>query len=200
MFLNCVALNRVDIAEPWTHYARQGNSLFLFRIVLGLIGMVLVLPAVGMIGFLIYEMVSHHSVHVGGIFGIAGFAMWLIVVTIILVLIRKFTMDFVVSIMFLRGNRTMEAWSEFRTLLAANLGHFALYILFCILLHLVIGMMIFAIVIVTCCCAGCLFAIPYLGTVLLLPVFVFKRAYSLHYLAQYGPAYNVFPSAAPITV
>ena len=33
-----------------------------------------------------------------------------------------------------------------------------------------------------------------LGTVLLLPVIMFKRAYSLHYLAQYGPAYNVFQS------
>jgi hypothetical protein len=39
--------------------------------------------------------------------------------------------------------------------------------------------------------------IPYLGTVLLLPILVFKRAYSLHYLAQYGPQYDVFPSATP---
>jgi hypothetical protein len=34
--------------------------------------------------------------------------------------------------------------------------------------------------------------IPFLGTVLLLPVHVFRRAYSLHYLAQYGEEYDVF--------
>jgi hypothetical protein len=50
--------------------------------------------------------------------------------------------------------------------------------------------------------ANSLFAIPYLGTVLLLPFHVFGRSYSLHYLAQYGPEFNVFeplpgPTATP---
>jgi hypothetical protein len=27
-----------------------------------------------------------------------------------------------------------------------------------------------------------------------LPVLVFKRAYALYYLAQYGPQYDVFPA------
>jgi len=34
--------------------------------------------------------------------------------------------------------------------------------------------------------------IPFLGTVLLLPVHVFKRSYSLYYLAQYGEEYDTF--------
>jgi hypothetical protein len=38
----------------------------------------------------------------------------------------------------------------------------------------------------------CLFSIPYIGTVILLPVFVFKRAYSLMYLRQYGLEFDVF--------
>jgi len=49
---------------------------------------------------------------------------------------------------------------------------------------------------VTCCIAGCLFALPYLGTVFLLPILVFERAYSLHYLAQFGPDYDVFAPPA----
>ena len=53
--------------------------------------------------------------------------------------------------------------------------------------------MIFMIVLCTCCIAGCFLAIPYIGTVLLLPVLVFTRAYSLHFLAQFGPDYDVFP-------
>jgi hypothetical protein len=35
-------------------------------------------------------------------------------------------------------------------------------------------------------------AIPYLGTVLYLPVLIFHRAYSLYYLAQFGPEYDLF--------
>jgi hypothetical protein len=60
-----------------------------------------------------------------------------------------------------------------------------------------IGVMILALVLVTCCCAGCLLAIPYLGTVLLLPVLVFKRSYSLYYLAQYGREYDALSSPMP---
>jgi hypothetical protein len=43
-----------------------------------------------------------------------------------------------------------------------------------------------------------LLAVPYLGTVLLLPILVFERAYSVHFLAQFGPSFNVFSAAAPI--
>jgi len=54
------------------------------------------------------------------------------------------------------------------------------------------GLLVIAIVILTCCCAGCLLALPYLGTVLFLPVLTFSRSYSLYYLAQYGPEWDVF--------
>ena len=35
--------------------------------------------------------------------------------------------------------------------------------------------------------------LPYVGTVLLLPVLMFKRCYSLYFLAQFGRDYDVFP-------
>jgi hypothetical protein len=38
----------------------------------------------------------------------------------------------------------------------------------------------------------------YIGTVVLLPVLVFERSYSICYLAQYGPAYDVFPAFVPV--
>jgi hypothetical protein len=44
----------------------------------------------------------------------------------------------------------------------------------------------------TCCILGCVLMIPFLGTVLLLPILVFKRSYSLYYLAQYGEQFDVF--------
>jgi hypothetical protein len=44
----------------------------------------------------------------------------------------------------------------------------------------------------TCCCLACILAIPVVGTVAVLPLLVFKRAYSLYYLRQYGMHLDVF--------
>jgi hypothetical protein len=118
-------------------------------------------------------------------------------VAIVFALIKKFTMDFVVPVMFLRRSRCLAAWREFYRLLGAHPGQWILYILFQIVLTIAIGALVVMVVIITCCCAGCLMALPYLGTVLLLPILVFKRAYSLYFLAQFGPEYDVFPPPPP---
>jgi len=73
-----------------------------------------------------------------------------------------------------------------------------LYFLFQILLSLAIAACVLALVLVTCCIAGCLLALPYLGTVLFLPVLMFQRAYSILYLRQFGPEFDVF-GASPAT-
>jgi hypothetical protein len=106
-------------------------------------------------------------------------------------------MDFVVPIMFLRRTKCTAAWREFLGLLGANFGRFVLYLLFQIVLGMGISMVVLAAVVVTCCIAGCLMGIPYIGAVVLLPVLVFERSYSLYYLTQFGPAYSVFPAASP---
>ena len=68
---------------------------------------------------------------------------------------------------------------------------------FQIVLGMAIGIIVFGAMIITCCIAGCLMILPYIGTVLLLPVLVFKRSYSLYFLRQFGPGYDVFPPAPP---
>ena len=108
-------------------------------------------------------------------------------------------MDFVVPVMYLRGGTCLAAWREFAALLAAHPGTFILYLLFQIVLGIAIGAIVLMAVLITCCILGCVMALPFIGTVVLLPVLVFKRAYSLYYLAQFGPNYDVFPKppAAP---
>src|SRR6185312_3129470 len=106
---------------------------------------------------------------------------------------QKFTVDFVVPILFLRGGKCLDAWKEFWRLLCAHAGLFTLYVLFQIVLGMAIGIIVLFAILLTCCIAGCLMAIPYIGTVLLLPVLIFQRAYSLYFLQQFGTAYDVFP-------
>jgi hypothetical protein len=201
MFLHCVALDKAEVEVPWRKFAGAANSLLRFRIVLWLIGMLLILPVLGLAAIVILRMALRGEADVAGV----GTALVLVLAFVFLALgltvIRKFMMDFVVPIMFLRGGTCLAAWREFCALLLANAGDFALYILFQIVLTMAIGIIVLLAILATCCIAGCLMLLPFLGTVLLLPVLVFKRAYSLYYLAQYGPLYDVFPiPPAPATL
>jgi hypothetical protein len=196
MFLHCVATNRAEVAVPWNAFSTQGNSLFLFRLVFGFIGFFTMLPLLALVTFPIISMVKAASINPASIMLTATGVLMLVAWGMVLALINKFTLDFVVPIMFMRGSRCMEAWREFWPMLKQNAGQFALYILFQILMGMVIGVMILLLVIMTCCIAGCFMAIPYVGTVLLLPVLVFEKGYKLYYFAQYGPQYDVFAAAA----
>ena len=192
MFLHCVALDKAEISEPWHKFARQGQSLFLFRLVLGLIGAIPMLPLLVVAVVMVFKMFERGKPDVAGVLAVVGVVVVMVVVGSVLFVIAKLTKDFVVPIMFLRGNRCLEGWSEFQGLISANVANFVLYLLFQIVLAMAIGALVLVVIIVTCCIAGCVLIIPYLGTVLLLPVLMFKRAYSLHYLAQYGRQYDVF--------
>jgi hypothetical protein len=197
MFLHCVAVNRAEVEVPWTTYTRQGNSLFGFRLGLGLVSMAVLLPPLlwGVIIFLGMFMGDVRPARGVLEFVLLG-AAWLAGL-IAFGIVRKLTDDFVVPLMFLRRTGWRAGWAELWRLLAAHPGNFVLYLLFQIVLAVAIVAVIVAVVIATCCIAGCFLALPYLGTVLLLPVLVFARSYSLCYLAQYGAAYDVFPPAEP---
>ena len=197
MFLHCVALDKAEVSEPWHQFTYEADSLFLFRLVLGLIAMACTLP------LLIIAVVVAGKMFLAGqfipndIIGVIGFGLLFFALAIVFAIIQKFTLDFVVPIMFLRRIRCLSAWKELALLSSGHIGTFILYLLFQIVLAIAIGVIVFGVVIVTCCIAGCLMALPYLGTVLLLPVVMFKRCYSLYFLAQFGRDYDVFPSEPP---
>lgn len=194
MFLHCVATNKAEVRVPWTKFRKHGNSLFLFRIVLGLIGLAVVgVPVIAIIA-LVIMLASGALVAVASIAGIIILSVMLFAFGIGLFLVRKFTFDFVVPIMFLQTASCVAGWREFMTILSANKLRFALYLLFQIVIRIVIGAIIgIGFCIGLCfCCASCLLVIPYIGTVILLPLFVFTRAYSLYYLQQFGPRSDAF--------
>jgi len=192
MFLHCVAHNKAEIKEPWDQFVREGNSLFWFRLVVGLLTMIPAWPLLIVTGITVYRMLECGAPSLPGIGMVVVAALAFAAVCIAAAVVMKLTTDFVVPIMFLRRCRCLAAWNEFISLFAVNVGNFVLYLLFQIVIVVVTGAIVVGAVLLTCCVAGCVMAIPYLGTVLLLPVVSFKRAYSIHYLAQYGWEYNVF--------
>jgi hypothetical protein len=197
MFLHCVALDKAEVSEPWHQFAYEGNSLFLFRIVLGLAAMICTLPLLIIAIVIVGKMFLNGQFLPNGIISAIGFGLLFFAMAIAFAIIQKLTLDFVVPIMFLRRHRCLLAWKEFVALISSHVGTFILYFLFQIVLAMAIGVIVFGAIIITCCIAGCLMALPYLGTVLLLPVLTFKRCYSLYFLAQFGREYNVFPPEPP---
>jgi hypothetical protein len=193
MFVHCVAGNVAEVAIPWKKFSRHGNSLFIFRIVLAIISIPVILIPVS-IGIMSVLAFSKTELYPAGIIGIVSAVVLMVIILIFFALIYKFTFDFVVPIMFLQTSSVLAGWRMFLVLLGANKARFALYILFQIVISMVIGFIIFMICLVGCCfcCASILLLVPYIGTVILLPLFAFKRAYSLFYLSQFGPQFDVF--------
>ncbi|MHC4630130.1 MAG: DUF7544 domain-containing protein [Planctomycetota bacterium] len=192
MFLHCVALNKAEVKVPWAKFRQHANSLFLFRIVLDLIGFAAIGVPLLIAGLLIAITIAGNGPHVVSVLGFLVIGLIVFAISIAFILVHKFTMDFVVPIMFLRTTSCTGGWREFLRLLSANKARFALYILFQIVIAIAIGAIILAAVCITCCCACCILTIPYIGTILMLPLLVFKRAYSLLYFRQFGPQFDVF--------
>lgn len=200
MFLHCVAENKAEVKIPWTKFRQHANSLFLFRIILGLIGFAAIgLPILLTIACIAMIIAGDGAVVIG-ILGCVIMGLIIIAISIAFAVIGKFTTDFVVPIMFLRTTSCIAGWREFLIILSVNKARFALYILFQIVIALAIGAIVLTAIFVTCCCAACILAIPYIGTVLMLPVLVFKRAYSLLYLGQYGSEFDVFRVETETTI
>lgn len=202
MFLHCVALNVAEVHVPWNKFKTQGNSLFWFRFVVHMIGTVLTLPLLIMCCFPIYRMFSARKFIAGDIQELVCLFIVLMVLGCIALVIVTLTTEFVVPIMFLRGNKCVAAWREFLSLISLNIGRFVLYLLFQVFLQIAIGITVLLILVFTCCLCFvgcCLLIIPYIGTVMCLPILVFDRSYSLYYLQQYGSDFDVFkPAASPV--
>jgi hypothetical protein len=194
MFLHCVAHNKAEVTNPWRKFRQHANSLFLFRIILGLICLiVIVLPLFLAIGFIITTIANSEEIVISVLIGIIA-GIFILTGAIIFGLISKFTKDFIVPIMFLHTTSCMAGWREFLTILSVNKARFVLYILFQIVIGIAIGAIVWMGMCIGCClcCVSLLLFIPYIGTVIMLPVFIFQRAYSLLYLKQYGPQFDVF--------
>ncbi len=191
LFLNGVATNQTEVAGPWNEFAREGNSLFRFRLVLGLGGCVLTLSLV--VGAILMQALSF-----GPTAGSAWLAFGLLLTPALLCalglwLIGSLTEDFVVPIQYLRRCGCRTAWGVLLGHMSRFPTAFLLYLLIQIPLSLVTALAVFVFAVITCC-GCCLLFVPYLSTVILLPVFVLHRAYPLHFLAQLGAEWNAFGS------
>ena len=194
MFIDCVVKNRGAIVEPWRAFQKEGNSYFLFSLAVGLglfaFAVLLAAPLILLVVKGRYYFFIHRDQL--NIYLISAIAAWAFLV-ILLVLVWSLMANFIVPVMYIQRCRASKSFGIVARLVAAQPGEILLYCLFLIVLALATTIVACLVTCATCCIA----AIPYIGTVILLPVFVLLRSFSLLFLRQFGPEYDVWASFVP---
>ena len=185
MFLDCIVKNRGAIKEPWLEFRKEGNSLFLLSLAVffcsALVMTIVSLP------FTVLMLRGGTFLHLHGVYLICTIVLWSLVM-FALIMAWLVLQHFMIPVMYCRRCRAIDAVPVVWSLISDYPGEITLYFLFWIVLAVASGVVACLTTCVTCCLA----VIPYVGTVILLPVFVCLRSFGLCYLRQFGPGYDVW--------
>ena len=189
ILVDCIVRNRAAIAEPWKEFRAEGNSFFLFSLLV-----VLVLIAVIVIAglALILPFIPWGNQAQPGVAFWIGLSLF-VFVAVCLAFVWALTSQLMVPIMYRQRCRARLAFAQAVDLVSSHPGPILLYVLFLLLLAVAVFMISCAVTCATCCIA----AIPYVGTVILLPIPVTLGAFSLLFLRQFGPDYDVWSGFVP---
>jgi hypothetical protein len=192
MFVDNVVRNSVEIAKPWREYQKEGNSLFVWRLLLGIASF----AAFGMVlsyffvrGAALYDSGVSPILPIGFIIGLGLVVLGLVLVWGYIVLFLK---DFVAALMYRNRISCGEAWRLFLDVFRKYPFHFVGYGLIVFLLMIIFVIAVVIAGLATCCIGWILLAIPYISTVVTLPAWYAYRGFSLEFLAQFGPEFDAF--------
>jgi hypothetical protein len=191
VFLNHLVTGETAIAKPWADFGARGQSLFVWRVLLGLGFLCLILLPIAL------------ALGAGlrpGVMSIGALVLGLILLVPIAVAgaLLIFAIDqFVVPVMARQDLTFPAALARVRDLVAAHPWPFLLYALLYLVLAFAVGMVILAVGFATCCVGLLIVSLPYVGAVVVLPVGVCSRYYGLEFLRQFGPEFDLLSPEAP---
>jgi hypothetical protein len=192
MFVDCIVRNRGAAVEPWREFRAQGNSYFLFTVIVGCI--LLVVLAVASLPFMLPIIRGVTFLHLHDAYLFSMIALWAVLL-FILILAWNLISHFTVAIMYGRRCGAIEAFNVALGLIWNYPGEITLYCLFWIALGIAATIAACATILFTCCVA----LLPYIGTVIMLPIFVCLRGFGLYFIRQFGLDYDVWATVRPPT-
>ena len=188
VFLDGVVHERAAIVEPWSRYRLQGNSLFLWTLAFAVIAIAVLICLLGPVIWIL-RLGDEPT-----LLAIIGLLLLVLAFALAVGYVTCFLHNFVVPLMYRDGSTTMAAWRKFLPLFRSDPASFLVYGLFVFALAIVVVAAVVTAGLATCCCGFILLAIPYVGSVFLLPVSVTYRGFGPEFLAQYGPDFSIFPA------
>lgn len=188
MFLDNLARGRAEVAGPWRRFGGPALRVFGFTLLLDLASLLVVAGGLAVVWTVAQPDLADLRLDLQLLKGIlAGLAV-MAPFGLVLALAGLFLRDFVVPVMYLRGVGVLAGFRMARRDLAAGeWGSFVMFYLMKLVLSLAAGGAIGLVSCLTCFMA----ALPYVSAVVFLPVHVFFRAYSLHFMAQRGEAWRI---------
>jgi hypothetical protein len=190
IFTDCIVRNHGAIVAPWREYRPQGNSYFVFQLLVMLVAMVAVVALA--IVFVSLGFLANGHREPSGVL-MAALLLPLFICWIAFCILINLIFLFMALVMYRQRCPASDAARQVLRLIFADPAPFILFCLFGIVLFLAMLVVGCIVTCLTCCIA----AIPYVGTVILLPVFVLLRSFSLLFLRQFGPEYDVWASFMP---
>ena len=194
MFVDCIVKNRSAIAEPWREFQKEGNSYFLFSLVAAFVFVIftalLSLPLILLAIRGRYYLYLHRDRL--DVYVLLVIAAWVFVILLVIIAWALIA-SFMLPVMYRRRCRAYEAFRAAASLIAAHPGEIVLYCLFLVVLVIAIGLISCFAICATCCIA----ALPYIGTVILLPIYIVLGSFSLCFVRQFGSDYDVWANFIP---
>lgn len=197
VFLENVITGRGAFVEPWGRYGRLGRSLFLWYAGFSFAWLLpLGAAAVPFWHTIVSALAGTGSVWPslpGMVLGVGS----ALLLSVLLAFVTFLASEFVVPLMLMYNESASRAWARFWPLLTSRLGEFIAYTLFVGVVWIGVSVALVVAGVATCCVGLLLMLIPYVCSVLLLPVEVTSRAFGPEFLAQYGPEWDLFAARTP---
>ncbi|MGE5208837.1 MAG: hypothetical protein ACM3KL_05835 [Alphaproteobacteria bacterium] len=189
VFVDSIVRNRAAIVEPWKEFRVEGNSFFLFSLLVVL--MFVLILGIASLGLIVPFIPRGDQAEPGPGFWI-GLSVF-VFVAICLVFVWGLLSQLMVPIMYRQRCRARLAFIQVMDLVSSHPGVVLLYVLFVLVLAIAVVVISCVVVCATCCIA----AIPYVGSVILLPISVTLGAFLLLFLRQFGSDYDVWAGSIP---
>ena len=193
MFLDNVVHDRALVKKPWADFKTLANSLFLWRIGFGVVSFLIFGAYISYFYYEIYDMYHQYASDKEMIFAAIRLGLFLILLFIMAAYISLFVNDFVIPLMYKNNSKVWIGWSRFMLLFTQHFIYFIIYGILVFILYIPIVLVILLFGLLTCCVGFFILMIPYIGSVILLPISVTFRAFSLEFLEQFGEQYKIFP-------
>ncbi|PYK52629.1 MAG: hypothetical protein DME48_14705, partial [Verrucomicrobia bacterium] len=130
-FIDCVVKNRAVIAEPWREFRKEGNSYFLFSLVITFV--LIVFAALLALPLIVLAFKGRYFLYLHrdrlDVYVILIIAAWIFVILLVIIAWALIA-SFMVPVMYRRRCRAYEAFRAVLSLIAAHPGEILLYCLF----------------------------------------------------------------------
>jgi len=189
MVIDNLAFNRGEVVAPWQENRALANNFFKINFVVTLLLWTVLIGSFVAAGFIAWPDLNNHVFGTGIIWALILLAVVWPLAVVNFGIFEMLMFDFIAPTMYLHDLPTGRAWKRWaRDILKGHFWKLTLFYLMKLVLGIASGIVATMAVCLTCCIA----ALPYIGTVILLPVFVFMRCYTLCYIEQFGEPWRVF--------